>query len=158
MAYNRKFFSFKQYLPLKLVSHKIKIWCLAYSVSKFMLNFEVYIGSANECIQGLPFHACGSSVGVVTHLTHGWENKWYTVVMDNFFTLPLLFDDLIRRGFYAIETARQKKIGFPSSMKIPDKGTRGALHIRMHRDKHLVATHWLDTKGVFFLSTSTNPI
>ena len=95
MAYNKKFCSFKQYLPLKPVNHRIKIWCLACLVSKFVLNLEVYIGSTNECIQGLSSHACDSGAGVVTRLTCGWENKWYTVVMDNYFTLPLLFDDLL---------------------------------------------------------------
>ena len=41
-------------------------------------------------------------------------------------------------------------------MKIPDRGIQGALHIRMYRDRHKVAMHWLDTKGVSFLSISTN--
>ena len=112
----------------------------------------------NESIQGLSTYACGSEAGVVTRLTNSREGKWYTIVMDNFFTLPLLFEDLLRRGFYTTSTPRQKQIGFPTNLKILEKGTRGAIYVYMHRDRHMVAIHWQDTKGVSFLSTLANPV
>ena len=158
VAYNGKFCSFTQYLLLKPVTHGIKIWYLACSATKFVLNLEVYIGVANESIQGLPSYSCRSGVGVVTRLTTGWKGMWYTVVMDNFFTFPLLFEDMLYRGFYATGTTLQKRVEFPSNLKIPNKRSRGSLHVRMHRDRHMVAMHWLDTKGVSFLSTSSNPV
>ena len=75
VTYNGKFCSFKQYLPLKPVTHGIKIWCLACSVTKFVLNLEVYIGAANESLQGLPTHSCGSGAGFVSRVTTGWEGN-----------------------------------------------------------------------------------
>jgi hypothetical protein len=48
VAYNGQYCSFKQYLPLKPTTHGIKVWCLACSKSKFILNWEVYVGAANE--------------------------------------------------------------------------------------------------------------
>ena len=118
VAYNGKFYSFKQYLPLKRVTYGIKIWYLACSVSKFVLNLEVYIDSTNEYIQRLPSHAFKSGADIVTQLTRGWKNKLYTIVMDNFFTSPMLFEDLLSRGFYVTSTVRQKRIKFPTTLKI----------------------------------------
>ena len=122
------------------------------------MNLEVYIGTTNGSIQGIPAHSCGCGARVVAHLTCGWERKWYTLVMDNFFTSPLLFEDLLKKGFFARGSARQKRVGFPSSLKIPKIGIRGSLYFRMHRDRDMVVVHWLDTKGVSFLSTSANPV
>jgi hypothetical protein len=51
-------------------------------------------------------HDCSAGVGVVTRLTQGWEHQNYTVVTDNYFTSSMLFEDLLRRGFYAVGTAR----------------------------------------------------
>lgn len=158
VAYNGKYCSFKQYMPMKPISHGIKLWCLACSVTKFVLNLEVYVGTANEVLTGLPQHACGSGAGVVSRLTTGWEHMWYTVVMDNFFSSPMLFEDLLTRGFYAVGTIRSLRTGFPTSLSLPTNGVRGALEVRVHRDKHMAAIHWHDTKGVTFLSTAADPV
>jgi hypothetical protein len=63
VAYNGQYYSFKQYLPLKPVAHGIKVWCLACSRSKYVLNWEVYVGAANEVAQGFSafFHPCWRS-------------------------------------------------------------------------------------------------
>jgi hypothetical protein len=62
----------------------------------------------------------------------GWEGMNYTVVTDNYFTSPMLYEDLLRRGFYAVGIARQGRVGFPTSLHLPEKGTCGSLQIRMH--------------------------
>jgi hypothetical protein len=153
VAYNGKFCSFKQYLPLKPITHSIKVRCLCCSFTKYILNWEVYVGAQNEKLQKLPLHACGSGASVVSRLTNGWEGKWHTIVMDNFFTSPMLFQDLLERKFYTIGTARQGRIGFPASLDIPDKGVTGTLEIRIHKEGKMAAIHWQDVKGVHFLST-----
>jgi hypothetical protein len=48
VAYNGKFCAFKQYLPLKPITHGIKVWCLCCSRIKYILNWEVYVGAENE--------------------------------------------------------------------------------------------------------------
>ena len=158
VGYNGKFCSFKQYLPLKLINHRIKLWCLASSDTKYVLNLKVYVGVPNEANQGLPQHACGAGAGVVTRLTRGWENMWYTIVMDNYFISPMLFEDLLSRVFCAIGTTKPGRVGFPTSLNVPEKTVRGSLEIRTHKERKMTAIHWQDTKRVHFLSTYINPI
>jgi hypothetical protein len=109
-------------------------------------------------VQGLEVHNCGAGAGVVTRLTRGWEDMHYTVVIDNYFTSPMLYEDLLQRGFYVVGTVRQGRVGFPMSLHLPEKGNRGSLQIRMHRDRRMAAVHWYNTKGVHFLSTSADPV
>ena len=71
VGYNGCYCSFKQCMPLKPVTHGIKVWCLARFVTKYILNLEVYVEAANEAIVALPPHAYGSGVGVVARLTQG---------------------------------------------------------------------------------------
>jgi hypothetical protein len=56
-------------MPLKPISHGIKLWCLADSHSKYVFNLEIYVGADNEKIAGLEKHKCGKGAGVVTRLT-----------------------------------------------------------------------------------------
>ena len=104
VGYNGKYCSFKQFMPAKPMMHEIKLWALECVVTKIVLRLEVYVEACNEAILHLLVHACGSGARVVTSLTSGMEHNHYTVVMDNFFTGPLLFDNLLKRGFYAIGT------------------------------------------------------
>jgi hypothetical protein len=92
----------------------------------------VYVGADNEKLLNLPQHACRSGAGVVGRLTKGWEGKWHTIVMDNF-TSPMLFEDLLNREFYAFGTARQGRIGFPSSLNVLEKEKNGTLQVRVHK-------------------------
>jgi hypothetical protein len=48
VAYNGKFYSFKQYLPLKLVSHGIKLWCLACSITKYVWILKSMLAQATR--------------------------------------------------------------------------------------------------------------
>jgi hypothetical protein len=158
VAYNGQYCSFKQYLSLKPVTHGIKVWCLACLKSKFVLNWEVYVGAVNEVAQRLEVHDCGAGASVVTRLMRGWEDMHYTIVTDNYFTSPMLYEDLLRRRFYIVGTAYQGRVNFPTSLHLPEKGNRGSLQIRKHRDRKMVAVHWYDTKGVHFLSIAADPV
>lgn len=158
VAYNGKYCAFKQYMPLKPISHGIKLWCLADSSTKYVMNLEVYVGAENEARQTLATHPAGMGAAVVTRLTQGMEGQYYTIAMDNFFSSTRLFEDLLRRGLYAIGTTRQHRLGFPCSLNIMTREPRGSLHIRVHRDRHIAAIHWMDTKGVHFLSTAADPM
>jgi hypothetical protein len=82
----------------------------------------------------------------------------YTVVTDNYFTSPMFYKDLLNRGFYVVGTTRQGRVGYLTSLHLPEKGKRGTLEIKMHRDRQMAAVHWYDTKGVHFLSTAANPV
>jgi hypothetical protein len=86
ISYNGGFCSFKQYLPLKPISHGIKMWALADSVTKVILKLEVYVGKEGERQLSIPSHPLGTGGGVVTRMTQGYEDKWYTVTVDNYFS------------------------------------------------------------------------
>lgn len=118
ISYNGKFCGFKQYMPAKPITHGIKLWCLADAVSKFIINFEVYVGAANERRLKLPRNPLGTGAGVVTCLTHGMGGMWYTVVVDNYFSGPLLFDAMYKDGFYMVGTVKWKRKGFPTSLVV----------------------------------------
>ena len=45
-----------------------------------------------------------------------------------------------------------------SSLDLLENGTRGALEIRVHQERKMVAIHSQNTKGVHFLSTHSNPV
>lgn len=89
----------------------------------------MYVGAENDAIANLPLHACGFGARVVTRLTMGWEGRWDTILIENFFTSPMLYEDLLQRKFYAIGTARQGRVGFPLSLDVGDKGVRGTLKV-----------------------------
>jgi hypothetical protein len=159
ISYNGRFCSFKQYLPLKPISHGIKMWALADSVTKVILKLEVYVGKEGERQLGVPIHPLGAGGGVVTRMTQGYEHKWYTITVDNYFTSVQLFENLLSRGIYAVGTTRYIRRGFPVSLKGDKRGEkRGTLHVRMHQDRRIAAVHWTDTKPVYFLSTVANPV
>jgi hypothetical protein len=116
------------------------------------------VGAANEVAQGLEVHECGAGIGVVSRLMKGWENKNYTVITDNYFTSPMLYEDLLKRDFYAMGTVRQGRVGYPSSLHLLEKRKWGSLQIRVHHERQMAIEHWYDTKGVHFLSTAADPV
>ena len=102
VGYNGKYYSFKLYMPTKPIMHKIKSWALAYASTKIVLKLQDYVKAWNEMLLEIPKNACRSGAGVVTSSTMGMENNHYTVIMDNFFSSLLLFDDLLKPGFYVV--------------------------------------------------------
>lgn len=105
----------------------------------------------------------GDSVGedVVLNAVLGLEGRGHVIIMDNFFTSPRLFMELLKRGFWATGTCKKNRKGFPTSLagfpnnQLPE---RGHLVFKMHRSRHIVAICWMDAKPVFVLSTTCKPI
>ena len=59
----------------------------------------------------------GVAYGVVMKLLRGLEGKRHCVVMDNFFYSIPLFQDLVKKGIYAMGTVRSNRIGLPSHLR-----------------------------------------
>jgi hypothetical protein len=160
IQYNGRYCGFIQFMPLKPITHGLKVLALACSQSKFVFELDVYLWPALEPkthpkYRGFKY---SSGVGIVTRLTHGLDGHYYTVACDNAFTSPELFDDLLKRGIYGIGTVNLKRVGIPKSLDIPEDERRGTLYIRMHRDRRMSCVHWSDYKGVMFLSTKVDPV
>jgi hypothetical protein len=66
-----------QYLPMKPEKWGIKIWCLADSITKYVYNFDVYMGKSNVATEGptLPRGGGNLAQGVVLKLMDGLENE-----------------------------------------------------------------------------------
>lgn len=103
VGYNKWFCSFKQYMLLKPITHGIKLRRLTCFCTSYLLNLEVHVGAANEALANHPQHEYESGAGVVTRLTERMENQGYTCAMDNFFSGPALFEDVLSKVFYALE-------------------------------------------------------
>jgi hypothetical protein len=160
IQYNGCYYGFIQFMPLKPITDGIKVLALACSQTKFVFELDVYLGPALEpkthprCRE----FKYGSGVGIVTRLTHDLDGHFYTVACDNAFTSLELFDDLLKRGIYGIGKVNLKRVGILKSLDIPEHEQRGALHIRMHRNRRMACVHWSDCKGVMFLSTKVDPV
>jgi len=71
VAYNGRFCSFKQYLPAKPITHGIKIWAMACSVTSYVYKLEVYVGKDNTVLGEATTTYIGMAGGVVARLTKG---------------------------------------------------------------------------------------
>lgn len=75
----------------------------------------------NEARTSLKKHKDRVGAGLVYYLSQGKEGMHYTIAMDNYFSKPAFFDDLLQRGFYVVGTVRYNQRGFPSILKVPAK-------------------------------------
>ena len=104
--------SLKQYMPLKPVKRGIKVWVRADSHNGYFSQFEIYQGKGSNTTPEL-----GLGGSVVKTLTRPLVGKFHHVFMDNFFTSPALFNDLLQDGIYACGTVRSNRKGFPHDLK-----------------------------------------
>jgi hypothetical protein len=75
---------------------------------------------------------CGIGGAVVKCLLSGLEHKFHIIAMDRYFTSPVSFDTLLDLGFYAVDTCKQSRRGFPHSLAVGNGEKRGLLNIRVH--------------------------
>ena len=102
--------SLKQYIPQKPVKRGIKVWVRADSHNGYFSQFEVYQGKVSNTTPEL---GLGGSVVKTRPLV----GKHHHIFMDNFFTSPALFMDLLQDGIYACGTVRSNRRGFPQDLK-----------------------------------------
>ena len=97
--------SLKQYMPLKPIKHRIKVWVLADSNNGYFSKLQVYTGKADS-----PEKALGPRV--IKELTAHLHGKKHHVFFDNFFTNKELLEDLENDGIHSCGQAR-----FPRSVE-----------------------------------------
>jgi hypothetical protein len=161
VRYKGSYCPIRQYLPMKPEKWGIKIWCLADSITKYVYDFDVYMGKSNVATEGptLPRGGGNLAQGVVLKLMDGLENEGRTVVMDNYFTSIELFQKLHVRGIYATGTIRANRMGLLeilADISTLNRSQQGSLDWRMHDSRTSVA--WRDKKMVRLLSTHTRPV
>lgn len=136
-------------MPKKPTKWGIKVWACCDARSGYIHSFDVYTGADPS----KPTHPKGLAYDVVMKLLESRLNKGHAVYMDNFYSSPVLFLDLLSHGTLASGTVRTNRRHFPSAIK-PDqheKNARGYSNFLFHNK--LTATRWYDNKDVYALST-----
>lgn len=153
VAYRGHYSSFRQYMPAKPMKYGFNFFAAVCNPSRYIYHLIPYVGASGT-------REVGQGERVVCDLTVGLDGVGHTVVCDNFFTAPKLFEDLYRRGIWATGTVRENRIGLPTSILGHQKGDqpRGTLIWRMHAQRRMAATCWYDSKLVYMLSTSADPV
>ena len=84
------------------------------------------------------------------------EGCHHIVNMDNFFTLPALFTDLLEKGSYACGTVRTNRNHYSRDSLHP-KCVKDQGDAKVMQKGPLVATAWHDKKTIHRLSTAAAP-
>ena len=106
-------------MPQKPPKWRIKIWCLADVVSKYVHDFDIYCGARHYSLDDEVENKVegGQGVEVVHKLMSPIANRGHLVVMDNFFSSIELFEELERKGIYATWIIQGNRIGLLAFMK-----------------------------------------
>ena len=140
--------SFIQYIKAKPVKWGIKVWICCDSKNGYICAFEVYTGKD----PAKPLHANGLAHGVVVSLLDKFFGKGYTLYTDNFYTSPLLCEDLLQKGIYSCGTVPINKKLFPKALLDKSSKLKRGESLFCHHG-HITAVKWLDRKEVFAMST-----
>ncbi|KAA0711895.1 hypothetical protein E1301_Tti013497 [Triplophysa tibetana] len=131
----------KQYMKNKPTKWGYKLFVLADSLSGYTWDFFVY--------EGKSVLSQGKGIGYDTVMRLANEKllgSGYKLFVDNFFTSPSLFKDLLTKKIWACGTLRAYRINHSKS-----PAPRG--NIRWFRDDKLLFIEWKDRRDVLMCST-----
>ena len=137
----------KQYIKDKPTKWGFKFWVLADSKNGYTCDFNLYAGRReNPTDNGLGYD-------VVMNLMQRFLDQGYCLYIDNFYSSPVLFGDLLRRDVLACGTIRENRRGFPrvQNNALAKNAVRGT--IRYIRENNLVFIKWKDTRDVVMCSS-----
>jgi hypothetical protein len=132
---------FRVYNKNKPNKYGIKFYIIADAKNGYVLNAEVYVGSAGEK---------NTVQDIVERLSNKYFGKGFTIYMDRFYSSPSLFNFLFERKTLAVGTVMPNRKGLPPSFKTTKLKSGDML---FQRSNDLMAVKWRDTRDVLALST-----
>ncbi|XP_062375621.1 piggyBac transposable element-derived protein 4-like [Sardina pilchardus] len=138
----------KQYMKNKRSKWGFKLFVLADSSNGYTWDFTVF--------EGKNHHQTGNGLGydtVMDLVTPTVLGTGYKLYVDNFYTSPTLFLDLLEKRIRACGTIRSNKLGSLrlKSGQLNKKSRRGC--IRWIREGPIVFVQWKDSRDVLMCST-----
>ena len=140
--------SFKQYIKSKPIKRGYKVWVLADALTGYVYNFQIYTGKSAERQKPLGEH-------VVWSLTRELSMRFHHIYFDNFFTSPLLVEQLLEDGIYCTGTIRTNRKGIPAELIRKTKMVRG--EIKFLSKNSISIVKWMDRKPVYIMSNFADP-
>ena len=141
--------SFKVFNPLKPIKHGIKAYELCDSKTGYCYMIEIYTGKLSASSKGSTYDLCFRLMDPYLDLGH----KLY---LDNFYSSPVLFQDMFNRKTGCCGTLRTNRKGTPDKIKAAKKLKKGD-HKEMYlTNGNLQVIKWQDKRPVSMLSTIHN--
>jgi len=142
---------FRQYSPKKKKRFGIKIYKLC-DESGYTYDMRVYLGkdSRSATDDMTATHA------TVRHLTCTVEGLGHKLFMDNFFSSPRLFDNLLRHKIHLCGAVLPNRKDMPSDFRPKKlKLTKGDVQVRTRGNLTVLA--WKDRRDVYMLTNMDPP-
>ncbi|KAK2574752.1 hypothetical protein KPH14_013001 [Odynerus spinipes] len=141
---------FRQFIPSKRSRFGIKTFVLCDCKTNYVLDFIVYTGRHTDIVHD--FTTIGQAANVVMTLLRPYLGKGHTVITDNWYTSPHLYNLLHKEKTNAYGTVRKNRKDMP---EINTSLRKGKFDYRC--TDNLLVLKWRDKKDVWMLSTIHEP-
>ena len=126
----------------------LKAWCLADSKTGYMYNLNMYTGKETVAVN----ETRGATHKLVMDVINPILDRGHIVYMDDYFSSPALFKDMIDRQTGACGTLRVNRTGVPASVKTAK--IRANSPAQFVRDDNILYADstWLTSTSCFVVS------
>ena len=137
---------------MKPDKYRIKTYKVCDSTNSYCLIFDLYVGQTDAAP---PVSKYGKTHELVISLLGMYTEKGYIIYMDNYYSSPYLFYNLLSKNTAACGTIRIPRKGLPKDICNAKFKKPGEQSIMTYSDK-LVVIKFLDRKHMTLLSTAFN--
>ena len=142
---------FRMYIPSKRHRFGFKIYVLCDCKSGYVLDIILYTGEQTEIGETA---SLGVSGAVVVELMKGYLGRGHTLYVDNWYTSPLLSEELLKHNTHLCGTVKRNRKHVP---KLVGKLKTGDILYKQQEEKKIMVTTWQDRREVNILSTAHKP-
>ncbi|KAG0433428.1 PiggyBac transposable element-derived protein 4 [Dictyocoela muelleri] len=137
--------SYIQFNPSKRARFGIKFYKICESKSGYCSGFKIYTGNDKNIDPSV-----SASESIVMKMVKPFLGKGYTLFLDNWYSSPQLYFNLLKKKINVIGTVRPNRKNMPKTLVL-DKLKRG--EVATQSTSGLLALKWKDKKDVYLLST-----